>query len=87
MTTQTSSAQLPFDCQATVRCWQRTARAVTHRYLDLYSTAVGRLAEAEVETTRAANVPALVPLALSHAALHRDVADAYVTAIRGFIDA
>ena len=66
--------------------WQRTARTVTHRYLDLYSAAVGRFADAEVETTRAANVPALVPLAVSHAALHRDVADAYVTAIRGFID-
>jgi hypothetical protein len=86
MTTQTSSAQLPLDCQAAVRCWQRTARTVTDRYLDLYSSAVGRLADAEVESTRAANVPALVPLALSHATLHRDVADAYVSAIRGFID-
>ena len=86
MTTQTPSAPLPFDCQAAVERWQRTARAVTNRYLALYGTAVGRLAEAEVETTRAANVPALVPLAQSHAALHRDVADAYVTAIRGFID-
>jgi hypothetical protein len=87
MTTQTSSASLPFDGPATVRCWQRTTRSITHRYLDLYSSAVGRFADAEVESTRAANVPALLPLALSHAALHRDVADAYVTAIRGFLDA
>lgn len=87
MTTQTSSAPLPFDYQETVRSWRRTARGVTHRYLDLYSRTVGRLADAEVETTRAAKVPALVPVAQSHAALHRDVADAYVTAIRGFIDA
>jgi hypothetical protein len=86
MTTQTSSTPLPFDCQATVRSWQRTVRGVTHRYLDLYAAAVGRFADAEVETTRAANVPALVPVAVSHAALHRDVADAYVTAIRGFVD-
>jgi hypothetical protein len=87
MTTQTSSAPPPFDPQAAMERWQRTACAVTHRYLELYSAAVGRLADAEVETTRAANVPALVPLAVSHAALHRDFADAYVTAIRGFIDA
>jgi hypothetical protein len=87
MTTQTSSAPLAFDYQATVRSWQRTAREVTHRYLDVYTAAVGRFAEAEIDTTRAANVPALVPLAQSHAALHRDVADACATAIRGFIDA
>jgi hypothetical protein len=86
MSTQTSSASLAVDLQAAMRRWQQTARTVTNRYLDLYSAAVGRLADAEVETTRAANMPALVPLALSHATLHRDMADAYVTAIREFID-
>lgn len=63
MTTETSFAPPPVDYHAAVLRWQQTARAVTHRYLDLYSSAVGR-----------------------NAALHRDVTDAYVSAIRGFID-
>jgi hypothetical protein len=87
MTTQTSSAPVSFDYQAALQTWQRTARTATHRYLDLYRSTVGRLADAEVESTRAANVPSLVPLAKSHAALRRDLADAYVSAMRGFIDA
>jgi hypothetical protein len=87
MATQTAfNPSATLDGEATLMRWQQTAREVTHRYLDLYSATVGRLADAQVESARAAKVPALVPIAESHAAIRRDVADAYVTTIRGLIN-
>jgi hypothetical protein len=88
MSTQTPFASLPYeyDYQAVMRRWQETARSVTHRYLELYVTVVGRLADAQVETTRAANLPALLPFVRIHATFQREVADAYVMTIRAFAD-
>jgi hypothetical protein len=74
------------DVPASLERWRQTARQVTHRYLDLYTSTVGRIADAQVESARAAKVPALVPIAESSAAIRRDVCDAYVTTIRDFID-
>ena len=87
MSTQTAfDPGLVFDGQATLERWQQTTRALTHRYLDLYSAAVGRLADAHVETARAGNMLALMPLLESQAAICRDLTEAYVTTVRGFID-
>lgn len=66
--------------------WQQTALMLSHRYLELYSASVGRLADAHVEAVRATRLLALLPLAESHAAIWRECADAYVTTVRGFID-
>lgn len=74
------------DIPASLERWRQTTRQVTHRYLDLYSSTVSRMADAQVESARAAKVPALVPIAESSAAIRRDVCDAYVTTIRDFID-
>ena len=78
---------LAFGGQAALERWRQTALAVTHRYLDVYFATVSRLADAHVETARAVKLPGLLPFAESHAAIWRDLADAYVTAIRGFIEA
>lgn len=66
--------------------WHQTTLLLTHRYLDLYAATAGRLADAHVDATRAANLLALLPLAESHASLWRECADAYVALIRGFLD-
>ena len=75
-----------FDGQASLERWQQTSLLLTHRYLDLYSAAVGRLADAHVEATRATKLLPLLPLAESHAAIWRECADTYVATVRGFLD-
>jgi hypothetical protein len=60
---------LAFDGQAALERWQQTTLMLTHRYLDLYSATVGRLADAHVETARATKLLALLPVAESHAAM------------------
>jgi hypothetical protein len=62
------------------------ASALTHRYLDLHRTTVGRLADAHVDAVRATRLLALLPLAESHAAIWRELADVYVGTVRGLID-
>lgn len=63
-----------------------TPFVLAHRYLDLYATSMGRLADAHVEAIRATKLLALLPLAESHAALWREWVDAYVATVRGFLD-
>jgi hypothetical protein len=77
--------QTAFDSGLALERWQQTTLTLTHRYLELYSATVGRLADAHVEAARATNLLALLPLAESHAAIWRECADAYVTVVRGFI--
>ena len=86
MSTQTDlNIGTAVDGRAAMERWRETAREVTNRYLDLYSETVERIADAQVESARASNVPALIPLAESHAAIRREYADACVKTIRGLI--
>jgi hypothetical protein len=66
--------------------WRQTAIALTQGYLDLYTASVSRIAEAHIATARATKLPALLPLAESHAAITRECAEAYAAAVRGFLD-
>jgi hypothetical protein len=84
MDTQSATPAAP--ALAAVDRWKQAANEAAHRYLDFYATSAGRLADAEVESARAAKLPALVPLAESYAAIRRDAAVAYVTTVRGFLD-
>jgi hypothetical protein len=77
---------LAFDGQAALERWQQATVALTQRYLELYTTMVGRLADAHIAAARATKLPALLPLAESHAAITRELADAYAATIRGFLD-
>jgi hypothetical protein len=75
-----------FDPGLAIERWQQTTLTLAQRYLELYTATVGRLADAHVEAARSTRLLALLPLAESHAAIWRECADAYVTALRGFID-
>jgi hypothetical protein len=75
-----------FDGQAALERCQQTTRVLTHRYLDLYTASVGRLADAHVELARATKLLPLLPLAESHAAIWRECADTYAATVRGFLD-
>jgi hypothetical protein len=78
--------QSAFDSGLVLERWQQTTLTLTHRYLELYAAAVGRLADAHVEAARANSLLPLLPLAESQAAIWRQCASAYVTTVRGFMD-
>ena len=77
---------LAFDGPTMLARWQQATAMLTHRYLDLYATTMGTLADAHVEAVRAAKLPALLPLTESHVAIWRESVDAYVSAMRGLMD-
>lgn len=85
-TTAPASAGTPFDPQVTLERWQETTRKAAQRALELFSSSVGRIADAEVESARAAGLPGLVALAEGRAAMRRGVADLYVSTVRGIIE-
>ena len=84
--TAPASAGTLFDPQTALDRWQETTRKAAQRALDLFSTSVGRISDAEVESARAAGVPGLVALAENRAAMRRGIADLYVSTVRGLID-
>jgi hypothetical protein len=89
MITQTQTkadAHDRFDLQAVASRFAVAQRETADRLLDLYQETVGRLADAHVKRAHAVELPAAVTLAESHAALSRDVADAYVRSVRKLLE-
>jgi hypothetical protein len=74
------------DVQALLARWAESSRKATERYLDLYQKSVGQIADAHVKSARAVDLPAVVTMAETQAAVSRDVADAYVTSVRRLLD-
>ena len=74
------------DVQSLLASWTESRRKATERFLDLYQKSVGQLADAHVKTARAVDLPAVVTIAETQAAVSRDVADAYVTSVRRMLD-
>jgi hypothetical protein len=74
------------DVHALLASWTESRRKTTERFLDLYQKSVGQLADAHVKTARAVDLPAVVTIAETQAAVSRDVADAYVTSVRRMLD-
>ena len=68
----TPLGSLPGDSASAMRRWQQITWGVTYRYLDLYSAAVARFAEAEVDAARTANMPMLLSFVRVHAKLQRE---------------
>jgi hypothetical protein len=74
------------DPRALLANWTESSRKATERFLDLYQQSVGQLADAHVKTARAVDLPAVVTIAETQAAVSRDVADAYVSSVRRMLD-
>jgi hypothetical protein len=66
--------------------WTESNRKATERFLEVYQKTVGQLADAHVKNARAVDLPAVVTIAETQAAVSRDVADAYVTSVRRLLD-
>jgi hypothetical protein len=75
-----------FGVQTMLDRWTESSRQATERFLDVYQKTVGQLADVHVKTARAVDLPAVVTLAETQAAVSRDVADAYVTSVRRLLD-
>jgi hypothetical protein len=75
-----------FGVQSLLDRWTESSRQATERFLDVYQKTVGQLADAHVKTARAVDLPAVVTIAETQAAVSRDVADAYVTSVRRLLD-
>jgi hypothetical protein len=88
-TPPTTAAQVGdlFDVRRALRRWQAAGRKAVNDYLDFYSTSVDQLADVHVKSARAAQLPVLVTIAETNAAATRDVAEAYVTRVRGLLNA
>jgi hypothetical protein len=88
VTPPTTAAQVGdlFDVRRALTRWQAAGRKAVNDYLDFYSTSVDQLADVHVKSARAAKVPAFVTLAETNAAASRDVAEAYVTRLRGLLN-
>jgi hypothetical protein len=66
--------------------WTESSRRATERFLDAYQKTVVQLADAHVKSARAVDLPAVVTIAETQAAVSRDVADAYVTSVRRLLE-
>ncbi|MDX6465483.1 MAG: hypothetical protein QOI27_523 [Gaiellaceae bacterium] len=75
-----------FDVHAFAARCSASQRDAADRLLDLYQDAVVRLADAHVSRARAVEIPAVVAVAETQAALSRDVADAYVRSVRKLLE-
>jgi hypothetical protein len=75
-----------FDVRAFAARWIASHRDAADRFLDLYQNTVVQLADAHVSTARAVELPAVIAVAETQAALSRDVADAYVRSVRKLLD-
>ena len=75
-----------FGVQTMLDRWTESSRQATERFLDVYQKTVGQLADTHVKTARAVDLPAVVTIAETQAAVSRDVADAYVTSMRRLLD-
>jgi hypothetical protein len=85
-TTSQVNTEDRLDVRAMMERWTESRRKATERFLELYQTSVGQMADAHVKTARAVDLPAVVQIAETQAAVSRDVADAYVTSVRKLLD-
>jgi hypothetical protein len=85
--TKTVKPQDLFDFDGATERWTEAGRKAGNDYLDLYETTADQLAELEVKTAEATKIPAVITIAETHASLSREVASAYVSAVRDLLKA
>ena len=76
-----------FDFDGAVARWSEATRKAGNDYLDLYEKTVDQLADLEVKTAGATKIPFVTTIVETHAAVSREVAGAYVSAVRDLIKA
>ena len=85
--TKTVQSQDLFDVDGATERWTEASRTAGNDYLDLYEKTVDQLADLEVKTAGATKIPFVTTVAETHAAVSREVAGAYVAAVRDLIKA
>jgi hypothetical protein len=86
-TTKTIKPEDLFDFDGAFARWNEATRKAGNDYLDLYEKTVDQLADLEVKTAGATKIPFVTTIAETHAAVSREVAGAYVSAVRDLIKA
>ena len=84
MTTQTKNVkpQDLFNVDAAAERFTEASRKASNDYLDLYEKTADQLADLEVKTAQATKIPTFITIAETHASASREVAGAYVSAVR-----
>jgi hypothetical protein len=85
--TKTVKPQDLFDLDGATERWTEASRKAGNDYLDLYEKTADQLAELEVKTAQATKIPAVITIAETHASVSREVAGAYVSAVRDLLKA
>jgi hypothetical protein len=85
--TKTFKPEDIFDFDGALSRWTEATRKAGSDYLDIYEKTVDQLADLEVKTAGATKIPFVTTVAETHAAVSREVAGAYVTAVRDLIKA
>jgi hypothetical protein len=75
-----------FDLEAVMATWSASHRELANRVLALFEKAVSSLTDAHLKTARAVDVPAVVNLAETQAALTREMAETYVSSARKLLE-
>jgi alpha-D-ribose 1-methylphosphonate 5-triphosphate synthase subunit PhnL len=75
-----------FDVHALAARFTASHRQAAERVLDVYQKTVGQVADALVRSARVTNLPAVVTIAETQAALSRDTADAYARSVRSLLE-
>jgi hypothetical protein len=86
-TTQTKNVkpQDLFNVDGAAERWTEASRKVGNEYLDLYEKTANQFADLEVKTAQAIKIPAFITFAETHASASREVAGAYVSAVRDLL--
>ena len=88
MTTSQSKNTKPqdlFDLDGAAERWTEASRKAGNDYLVLYEKTADQLADLEVKTAQATKIPAVIRIAETHASVSREVAGAYVSAVRDLL--
>jgi CO dehydrogenase/acetyl-CoA synthase epsilon subunit len=88
MTTSQSKNTKPqdlFDLDGAAERWTEASRKAGNDYLVLYEKTADQLADLEVKTAQATKIPAVITIAETHASVSREVAGAYVSAVRDLL--
>jgi hypothetical protein len=75
-----------FDLEAMMASWSASHRELANRVLAFYEKAVSHLTDAHVKTARAVDVPAVINIAETQAALTREMAETYVSSARKLLE-
>ena len=83
--TKNTKPQDLFDLDGAAERWTEASRKAGNDYLVLYEKTADQIADLEVKTAQATKIPAVITIAETHASVSREVAGAYVSAVRDLL--